>query len=121
MALFGVVANTAYGVTTRATSGTGYNLADHVSRQAWFGDRFGSDGLDEVVASVALPREAPAGEIRILGDCRAMYYSTGEHGHTTRPWLQVATRPCPSASRDAVTQATPPCPWPSSWACTGPS
>ncbi len=81
-----------YALTTRATSGSGHNLADHVSRQAWFVDHFG-DGLDQVVTSEALPREASAGEIRILGDCVAMFYSTGEHGHTTRPWLQVSARP----------------------------
>lgn len=105
LAVFGIGANVAYGMTTRATAGSGHDLDDHVSRQLWVADRLGGD-LD-VVASVSLPPYARPDQIRVIGDCAATYYSSGEHGHTTRPWLDVDIRPLRFEIRRSAVDLTP--------------
>lgn len=90
LAAFGVAANLAVAVSTQALANPGTVLADHLDRQEAFSGVLGGDLDDHVVASVQLPLSAPADEVRIIGECQAVYVSTGEE---FTPWAEAGNRP----------------------------
>jgi hypothetical protein len=89
VAVFGVAANLAVGVTAQAQANPGPTLADYVHRQDQVSGWFGGSIDDDVAALVQLPPEGPPDAVRIVGPCDSMYEGTGEHDH---PWAEVGTR-----------------------------
>ncbi len=90
LAAFGIAANLAVAVSTQALANPGTVLADHIGRQERFSGLLGGDLDDHVVASVVLPEDAVADEIRIIGECQAVYVGTGEE---FTPWSEAGVRP----------------------------
>jgi len=90
LALFGVTAQVAVAVSNQALANPGPVLADHLDRQEALSGLLGGDLDDHVVASVALPASAVADEVRIIGECQAVYVGTGEE---FTPWSEAGVRP----------------------------
>jgi hypothetical protein len=67
VAAFGVAANLAIAVTNQALANPGPVLSHHLGRQEALSGLLGGDLDDHVVASVQLPGDAPADEVRIVG------------------------------------------------------
>ena len=77
-------------MSTQALANPGQSLADHLDRQERYSGLVGGDLDEEVTASVDLPPTAVADEVRIIGECQAVYVGTGE---TFTPWVEAGTRP----------------------------
>lgn len=88
-ALFGVLANLAVAMTLQAQANPGPVLQSFVDRQARFSSWTGEPLDDHVVASVQLPTDGPTDELRIIGECQALYVGTGER---YEPWVEVGNR-----------------------------
>lgn len=88
-ALFGVLANVAVAMSVQAQANPGPVLQSFVDRQAHFSELTGDPLDDHVVASVQLPTEGPTDELRIIGECQALYVGTGE---LYQPWVEVGNR-----------------------------
>ena len=90
LACFGVVANAAAAFTTEREANPGPQLRAYISYQetvsSWTGNPIGH----YVVASADLPPSGPADQLRIVGDCDAVYLGTGD---PTAPWVTVDVRP----------------------------
>ncbi len=90
LTLFSLAATLAVGVNTRALANPGPTLTDYVARQeqisGWTGDQI----ADNVTFSDELTLEARADELRVIEDCQALFFGTGDE---FRPWEEVATRP----------------------------
>lgn len=87
LAAFGVVANLAVAATSRAYANPGAVLAHHLDRQA---ELSAGAFADRVEAVAALPADAPAEAVRIVGACQAVFVATGEDDV---PWAELGTRP----------------------------
>ena len=89
LAAFGIVANTAVGIATARTTGRGGALVQFVSWQ----DRVSSltgDSLAGITHHVdQLPTSARPDDLYIVGDCEALYMSTGD---LYEPWVAVELR-----------------------------
>lgn len=87
---FSVLATLAAARTTQALADQGADLARYVARQdqvsGWTGDPI--EGW--VTRSDLLTLEGRADELRVIGDCQALYVGTGDE---FRPWAEVGTRP----------------------------
>ena len=85
-AAFSVIANTGVAYSAHALGSPGPPLADYLVRQLQF-----SPGATDsrVLASERLAPRAPADEVHIVGDCRALFVSTGEERN---PWTEVGQR-----------------------------
>lgn len=106
LTVFGVLANSAFAASAGALARPAGKIEDYVARQSWFSDRLGHRLDDVVSASVTLPETSEAGELHIIGDCQALYYGSGESGHTNHPWVEVWSRPL--VLQVAVTGEAPP-------------
>ena len=84
LAAFGTATNLAI-ATTAARVGTGGSpLLDYVAAQHWISERTGNPMDSMVEVGRELPATSAFGHIRILGDCDAMYYGTGD---LFEPWV----------------------------------
>jgi hypothetical protein len=86
---FGLAANLAVALSAQALANPGPVLADHLGRQRTVSGWTGDPLEDRVTASVHLPATSEADEVRIVGDCQALYVGTGEVGG---PWSEVGVR-----------------------------
>jgi hypothetical protein len=89
LALFGVLANTAIGLTAARIAWRGDRLAAYVAAQATIGNLSGGALAPPVSWSDSLPDTAQADTLQIVGDCDALYVATGDQ---YEPWVLVAAR-----------------------------
>lgn len=89
LGLCGVLANVAVAMTAQAEANPGPVLQAFVDRQAQVSSWTGHPLDDLVVASVQLPPGGRADELRIIGECQALYIGTGER---YQPWVEVGNR-----------------------------
>ena len=82
---FGGFANAAVSVTTARLTYGGAPLEQYVEWQT----RFGGGADDLVVQSDELPADGPTDQLRIVGDCDALYLATGDD---YEPWVTVQVR-----------------------------
>jgi hypothetical protein len=87
--LFGAAANTAVGVTTARQTWRGDRLREFVALQDRISARTGDPIARLVSQSDELPARAPADHLVVLGDCRALYVSSGDN---YEPWIPVEVR-----------------------------
>lgn len=84
---FGVAANFAAGFTTGQTSSSGSGLRHYVAAQDRISSWTPGDPIGHFVSrSVVLPHDQPADHLQIVGNCDALYISTGD---TFWPWMPV--------------------------------
>jgi len=83
-AAFGAVANAAAGLATARITSRGDRLQEYVEWQRHLGN---VDGLVE--QSPTLPEDGPADELRVVGNCDALYIGTGDQ---YEPWVTVEVR-----------------------------
>jgi hypothetical protein len=104
LAAFGVAAHLAAALNTQALANPGPVLQDYVHSQdrlsGWTGDPI--DGY--VVASDELPLQGPADQLRIVGDCQALFLGGGDE---FRPWSEVGVRELDLAVRLLGTDGLP--------------
>lgn len=87
--VFGVVSNTAVAFHASRTTYGGQALRDYVVIQERLSGMTG-DPIDGFIArSDLLPPTGPTDQLRIIGDCDALYLSTGDN---YQPWLPVEVR-----------------------------
>jgi hypothetical protein len=87
-AVFGGVANGAAAIAAARTTWRGERLERYLRLQHGAGDTFGRAG-NLVVRSATLDPTGPTDELRIIGDCRALYLATGDQ---YEPWIAVELR-----------------------------
>lgn len=85
---YGAAANVAAALPAAATTARGSSLVTYVDWQASISHLTGSaDAL--VVRSDDLPADGPTDQLRIVGDCDALYVATGDQ---YEPWVTVEVR-----------------------------
>jgi hypothetical protein len=87
LGLFGIFGNLLIArAPTDPFAWEGNRIQDYIKRQQSISDLTGYPLDDNVVRGTRLPRSAPADQLFVVGDCDALYISTGEHDN---PWIQV--------------------------------
>jgi hypothetical protein len=89
MASFSIYANAAVAVSTARTTGRGSGLEQLVSWQDRISSLSGNPLAARTHLVAALPESAAPDELYIVGDCDALYLSTGE---LYEPWVAVQVR-----------------------------
>jgi hypothetical protein len=89
LATFGATANLAIATTAARVGAGGAPLLDFVAAQQWISERTGRPMDSMVELGDDLPKYSEPGQIRILGDCDAMYYGTGD---LFEPWILFDSR-----------------------------
>lgn len=89
VAVFGVAANSATALHASRTTTGGEALREFLIVQERLSGLPGASLADHVVVSDALPPDAPTDQLRVVGECDALYLSTGD---TYQPWLPVEVR-----------------------------
>jgi hypothetical protein len=84
---FGVAANSAAALTTARTVSAGPDLQGYIRAQDRLSSLTPGDPLGDLVSqSAVLPHDLPADHLHVVGDCNAVYVSTGD---TLWPWMPV--------------------------------
>lgn len=86
LALFGAYANAAAGFAMARTTWKGERLAEYVSLQVSVGDVIGREAGRLVRQSAGLPATGRTDELRIVGDCEALFVGTGDQ---YEPWAMA--------------------------------
>lgn len=86
LALFGAYANAAAGLAIARTTWKGERLAEYVSLQVSVGDVIGREAGRLVRQSADLPAAGRTDELRIVGDCEALFVGTGDQ---YEPWAMA--------------------------------
>ena len=89
LAAFGILANSAVGLATERTTGRGDALVRFVSWQDRISSLTGNFVADITHVVGVLPPSAPPDDLYIVGDCDALYLSTGD---LYEPWVTVEER-----------------------------
>jgi hypothetical protein len=84
LGVFGAVANLAIATTAARVGNGGRELFELVAAQNWISERTGNPMKSLVSTGSDTPAASEPGEIRILGDCDAMYFGTGD---PFEPWV----------------------------------
>lgn len=89
VAVFGVVANTAIGLQAARSTSRGTGLQSLVDVRLGLSDLAGRPNADYVEHADDLSGAAPTDHLRVVGDCRAVYLSSGD---LYEPWIPVDIR-----------------------------
>ena len=87
LAVFGVLANLALAYTAERLAPPGDQAAAYLRQQLDVSDRTGHPLQRHVVHGDQLPAQGAADELFVIGDCAALYLSTGEQYGT--PWIPI--------------------------------
>lgn len=96
---FGMMANAAVGLETSRVTGRGADLEQFVGWQDRMSRISGNPLARRTRIDLVLPESAPPDELHILGDCAALYLSTGDR---YEPWVTIEVR-----SMSVVAEAGP--------------
>jgi hypothetical protein len=89
LAMFGGIANLAIGVATARAGIGGDSLGDYVAAQNWVAERTSGSSAGRVERGNQLSSRSAPDHIRIIGDCDAVYYGTGD---LFEPWVPIEFR-----------------------------